>query len=74
MNPDDRRDGRMDRRVESLEEKYSTIITRLDKIDDDIAGFTAIKNQVIGMVSLVKYVTLTGLLLLAAAVVKYLFH
>lgn len=74
MNPDDRRDGRMDRRVESLEEKYSTIITRLDKIDDDIAGFTAIKNQIIGMVSLVKYVTLTGLLLLAAAVVKYLFH
>lgn len=60
----DRRSG-IDRRVTMLETNYASILVRLDGLD-------AMKNQITGMVNLVRFVGIGGVLASLAALVHYL--
>lgn len=74
---DDRRDW-IDRRVVSLEQQYTTIITRLDTIDDTlsgqniaIAGLTTLKNQIEGVIYFLKFVGWAGIVTIALFIVRF---
>lgn len=68
----DQRVGPLDRRVSDLEGKYSTIIERLDTIDANITELNTLKNQIQGMINLVKFVGWGGLITMAILLIKYL--
>lgn len=72
-------DRQLPSRVDSLEEKYRTIITRLDAIDVNVKTINmnmkdieALKNQITGMVNLVRFVGIGGVLACGAVLIKYL--
>lgn len=75
-NFDDRRP--VDRRVGDLEEKYSTIIRRLDTIDHTltdqnvvIAELTTLKDQIQGVLNFVKFVGFAGLGTMGLFLLRY---
>lgn len=75
---DDRRTG-IDRRMTDLEEKYATIIHRLDTIDDTlsdqniaIAGLTTLRNQVEGVLNFLKFVGFAGLGTMGLFLLRYI--
>lgn len=69
---DDRRDGPLDRRVYDLEEKYDTIINRLNTIDITLEGITTLRDQVTGVINFVKFVGWGGLATMGIFLVRYI--
>lgn len=69
---DDRRDGPIDRRVYDLEQKYDTIIDRLDTIDATLAGITSLKLKIEGVLYFLQWVGAGILLTLALFLIRFL--
>lgn len=67
----DRRSG-IDRRVTMLETNYTHILDRLAGIDGKFTDLDALKNQIQGMVYLVRFVGYGGILAMVAMLVNYL--
>lgn len=68
----DRRGGPFDRRVADLEAKYSTIIRRLDTIDETLEGLTTLKDQITGVLNFLRYVGWGGIVTIALFILRYI--
>lgn len=62
----------MDRRLDTLEANYQDISRRLGSLDNKMGELDALKNQISGMINLVKFVGFSGLVTLVVFMAKSL--
>lgn len=68
--PDSERRGGVERRIDALEDNYSTIIRRLNTLDASVADINTLKSQIQGMINLIKFVGWGGIIAIIAFVVR----
>lgn len=60
----------MDRRIDVLEDNYSTIVKRLNTLDTNFSDLNKLREQIQGMINLVKFVGWGGII----AIIVFIFR
>ncbi len=71
---EDRRSGPFDRRLTKLEENYNTIMSQLNETAKTMREFEALRNQIQGMVNMIKFVGWSGFVGIVLVVGKMLMN